>query len=216
MELFPGVFSEERAKRIQQYIADRVVKQPNFTHITTITGADVSYRGNMACAALVTLGLPHLEVIEQVSAISEVHCPYIPGFLSFRKGPPLINVYKLLKHTPEMMMFDGHGIAHPRGAGLAAHMGMYCGIPAIGCAKNNLCGTCEEPSPRKGSYSHIIDNDNCIGAALRTQDDVQPVFISIGHFIDLEKAIEIVLASCTTFRIPEPIRQSHMLCGKWL
>lgn len=215
MDLFPEAFSIEKAKKIQEYLSQKVIKERCFNEITTITGVDVSYRGDHAYAGLVTLSIPGLTLVEQATVISEVICDYIPGFLSFREGPPVINAYRKLKQKPQLLLFDGHGIAHPRGAGLATHLGIFLDTPSIGCAKQILCGTYEEPPAEKGGFSPVMEYDNCIGAALRTQDNVRPVFVSIGHMINLESVVEIVCAACSGFRVPEPVRRAHMLCGEW-
>lgn len=215
MDLFPEVFSIEKAKVIQEYLSQRVIKEKCFSTITIITGIDVSYRGNHACAGIVTLSFPGLMLVEQAAAITRVTCDYIPGFLSFREGPPVVHAYRMLKQKPQLLMFDGHGIAHPRGAGLATHMGIFLDIPSVGCAKQKLYGIYEEPPGKKGTYSLVMDNDNCTGAVVRTQDNVKPVFVSIGHMIDLTTAVEIVCGTCLGYRIPEPVRRAHMLCGEW-
>jgi deoxyribonuclease V len=216
MDLFPEVFSTEKAKAIQESLSQQVIKEKCFTRITTITGVDVSYRGDRACASLVTLSFPDFAPVEQVTAITGVACEYIPGFLSFREGPPVIAAYKKAKQKPQLLLCDGHGIAHPRGAGLATHLGIFLDIPSIGCAKKILCGKYNEPPGEKGAYSLVMDEyDRCIGDVLRTRDNIKPVFVSIGHMIDLKSATEIVGTSCLGFRIPEPLRMAHMLSGEW-
>ncbi len=183
--------------------------------VETAAGADVHFPSKgQARAVIVVCAFPSLELID--SSIYEGPCtfPYIPGLLSFREIPPLVEAWKGLKKQPDLVLCDGHGIAHPRGLGLASHLGLLLEIPTIGCAKSPLYGTFELPSPEKGSRSPIRDrNGLTIGTVLRSRDGTRPLYVSVGHMIDLRRAVNTVLASTPRFRIPEPLRAAHRLAG---
>jgi deoxyribonuclease V len=184
--------------------------------IRIVAGADVSCnRGDdRVWAAVVVLDAATLEVIEAAGHSERARMPYIPGLLSFREGPPLLRAFDKLRRRPDMVLYDGQGIAHPRGFGLAAHMGLILDLPSVGCAKTRLTGTFEEPGARRGQYSPLIHDGKQIGAVLRTKDRVKPVFVSQGHRVSLERAVKIVLQCTRRYRIPEPTRQAHMLVNK--
>jgi deoxyribonuclease V len=142
-------------------------------------------------------------------AISPCTFPYVPGLLTFREGPILLEAIRRLHRRPDVIMFDGQGIAHPRRFGLASHLGLILNVPTVGCAKSCLTGHFIGPGPSKGSWSPLIDRGETIGAVVRTREKVTPVFVSPGHMIDLQGAIEVVLNCCTRYREPEPIRWAH-------
>jgi deoxyribonuclease V len=165
-------------------------------------------------AALVTLTFPGLETVERVVADSPTVFPYIPGLLSFREIPPILEAWKRLEHQPDVLLCDGHGIAHPRGLGFASHLGLVLDIPTIGCAKSHLYGSFEEPGPERGTRSPVRGKGGgTIGAVLRTRAGVRPVFVSIGHRIDLRTAVRLVLACSPRYRIPVPLRLAHLAAG---
>jgi deoxyribonuclease V len=150
-------------------------------------------------------------MVDQVSVSERVTFPYIPGLLSFREGPVLLKAFEKLKSIPDVAIFDGQGIAHPRQLGLASHMGLFLAIPTIGCAKTRLVGIPQnETGNQPGDFSHLILNDDVVGAVVRTKKNVKPVFVSQGHKIGLERTIEIIIASCKGYRLPEPTRQAHI------
>lgn len=211
MELFPEKFSQKKAKSIQSYLARNVVKQKDFNELSSITGVDVSYADDVASVAFVTLRLLDFVELERLCVITKAGVSYKPGFLAFREGPPIIDAYGQLRQKPELFLFDGHGIAHPVRAGLATHMGIYFDTPAIGCAKEIFCGEYKPPAYLRGSYSGIRDEGELIGAALRTQNSLKPVFVSIGHRIDLGSAIQYTLFTCRQHRLPDPVRLAHQL-----
>jgi deoxyribonuclease V len=183
--------------------------------IETVAGADVHFPSKRRVrAAVVVCALPTLEPID--SSIYDGPCtfPYIPGLLSFREIPPLVEAWKSLKKQPDLVLCDGQGIAHPRGLGLASHLGLVLEIPTIGCAKSPLYGTFEHPSGEKGSRSPIKDrNGRTIGMVLRSRDGTRPLYVSVGHMIDLRRAVKAVLVCTPRFRIPEPLRAAHRLAG---
>jgi deoxyribonuclease V len=185
-------------------------------NIRIVAGADISCTkgDDRVYAAVVLLDAATLEVVEEARYSCSISFPYIPGLLSFREGPPMLRAFEKLRGRPDMVLFDGQGIAHPRGFGLAAHMGLILNIPAVGCAKTRLTGSFEEPGVRRGQCSPLMRDGNQIGAVVRTKDRVKPVFVSQGHRVSLERAVEIVLQCARRYRIPEPIRRAHVLVNK--
>ncbi|NPU83434.1 MAG: deoxyribonuclease V [Syntrophaceae bacterium] len=179
--------------------------------LQTIAGADVSYaRGSdRFFAAVVVLAYPSLELLEEASAEDRSAFPYVPGLLSFREGPVVLKAFGRLRRTPDAVLFDGQGIAHPRGIGLASHLGLFLDLPAIGCAKTRLYGAHGEVAPEKGSTADLLADGAIVGAALRTRDRVKPVYVSQGHRVSLGKAVGVVLDCCRGYRLPEPVRLAH-------
>ena len=203
----------EEAIQIQQNLRNRIILQKTFSEVKTIGGGDVAYSEdrNSLFAAIVVLSFPKMETLEIANAHGEIPFPYIPGLLSFREGPILIKAFQKLKLKPDVMIFEGQGIAHPRGIGLASHMGLWLDLSSIGCTKTPLLSDFIYPSPSKGSFELIRKEGREVGAVLRTKDKVKPLFISPGHRIDLLTSIQIILTACTKFRIPEPVRRAHQL-----
>jgi deoxyribonuclease V len=150
----------------------------------------------------------HREV-ETESVCSEIRFPYIPGLFAFREAPALLKALERLNTRPQLLICDGHGIAHPRRFGLASHVGVLAGIPTVGCAKRRLCGSFADPDISRGSSSPLIDRGETVGTVLRTRTGVKPVFVSIGHRIDLSTAEQIVLSCTVRYRLPEPLRLAH-------
>lgn len=189
----------------------------NPAEVKLICGADISYsRGsNKIFATLVVISFPDLKTIEESWAFKEAAFPYIPGLLAFREGPALLNAFERLGCQPDLLMFDGHGISHPRGFGIASHMGVLLEKPSIGVAKTRLCGKESQPNFNKGSTAPLLDSQGReIGALVRTRDRVKPVYVSIGHGIDLPTAVEFALKTSPKFRLPEPLRRAHLLAHK--
>jgi deoxyribonuclease V len=184
--------------------------------IRIVAGADISCTkgDDRVFAAVVLLDAATLEVIEEATYSGRTSIPYIPGLLSFREGPALLQAFGKLRKRPDVALFDGQGVAHPRGFGLAAHMGLILDIPSVGCAKTRLIGTFEEPGERRGQHSPLVHDGKQIGAVVRTKDRVKPVFVSQGHRVSLERAVEIILQCARRYRIPEPIRRAHILVNK--
>jgi deoxyribonuclease V len=159
---------------------------------------------------VVILNYPGLEVIETACVEGRTDFPYIPGLLSFREIPLLLQAFQQIKRCPGLILVDGQGLAHPRRIGLASHLGLILDTPTIGCAKSHLCGDFSEPGSEAGRYTWLKDNaDEVIGAVLRTKSSVKPLFISIGHKIGLPSSIHWVLQCCQGYRLPEPTRQAH-------
>jgi deoxyribonuclease V len=203
----------DEAIKIQSKLRDLVKVENLKTKINYIAGADVSFDkgSNVVYAGIVVLKFPELEEIEHSLIITEINFPYIPGLLSFRESPALIKAWEKIEVVPDVVVIDGQGIAHPRRFGIASHFGVLIDRPTIGCAKSLLVGRYDEPSEKAGSYSYLYDSGEIVGVALRTRDNVQPVFVSVGHKITLEESIEIILQTVKGFRIPEPTRHAHNL-----
>jgi deoxyribonuclease V len=204
-----------QAKQIQSELANQVSRKSEATKPSFIAGVDISApdsRG-IARAAAVILNYPQLEVIEVETAEDKLNFPYIPGFLSFREAPLVLAACQKLSIDPDLILVDGQGIAHPRRFGIASHLGLLLNIPTIGCAKSRLCGTHALVNAETGSYAELIDNGETIGVVLRTKDDVSPIYVSIGHKIDLPTAIHWVLECCRGWRLPEPSRLAHLAAG---
>jgi deoxyribonuclease V len=184
--------------------------------VKTIGGGDVAYskKGDLLFGAMVVLSFPDMKILDTATANGKIPFPYIPTLLSFREGPILTKTFKILKIKPDVMIYDGQGIAHPRGIGLASHMGLWFDLPSIGCAKTPLIDEFTFPGSFKGSIGWIQREGEKVGAVLRTKQRVKPVFVSPGHRIDLMTSIQIVLESCQGFRIPEPLRHAHQLAER--
>ena len=201
--------STTEAKEIQRGLRKKISLRADFGEVRTVAGVDVGMKGEVARAAVVVLSYPALALLEQSVAQEPVTMPYIPGFLAFREAPAILAVCEKLAIEPDLFIFDGQGIAHPRGMGIASHVGVILDKTSIGCAKSRLWGKHHEPAAQAGSYVHLYDGEDVIGAVLRTRDNVSPVYVSIGHRVDLETAIEYLLGCCKGYRLPEPIRYAH-------
>jgi deoxyribonuclease V len=209
----PGNIKE--AKKIQQRIKQKVKIAPLGKKPEFIAGVDAAFSGDNIIAVACLFEYPALLPVEDICAVLKVSFPYIPGFLSFREGPAVIEAVKRLKIKPDVILFDGQGIAHPSGLGIAAHIGALLNIPAIGCAKSRLVGDYEEPGSKKGRHTKLKYQGKTVGVVLRTRDYVKPVFVSPGHLIDLKGAVDIVLKCTGKYRIPEPLRRADSFSRKF-
>ncbi len=207
--------SSAEALDIQWRLAAQVSRNSEITTPHFIAGVDISAQQaqGVATGAVVVLSYPELRVVETKVAQGELTFPYIPGLLSFRESPLILAACERLTFTPDLIMVDGQGIAHPRRMGLASHLGLFLNTPTIGCAKSRLCGSHEVPGDEPGSYTEVIDRGETIGVGLRTKLGVKPVYVSIGHKIDLQAAIYWVLECCRGYRLPEPTRLAHLAAG---
>jgi deoxyribonuclease V len=205
--------STAEARDIQYDLRRHVRLEPLAVQPAIVGGVDVSVSQGKARSAVVLLSLPGLEVIEAVTAEGPVSFPYVPGLLAFREGPVVLEALKRLEHRPDVLIFDAHGLAHPRRMGLATHLGVLLEMPTVGCAKSCLCGNHAEPEARRGSWRRLLDGDEVIGAVVRTRDNVRPVFVSVGNRLDLDDAIVLVLACAPTYRLPETTRWAHRVAG---
>jgi deoxyribonuclease V len=196
------------AVAVQERLRGRVVRAGS-PRARLVAGADVSEKDGRARAAIVVLR--DLEPVEEVSSETAVPFPYVPGLLSFREIPPLLAAWRKLRTRPDVVIVDGQGTAHPRRFGLACHLGLVLGVPTIGCAKSLLVGRHEEPGRARGSWSPLVDRGETIGAAVRTRDGMNVVYVSTGHRVSLAAAVRIVLACAPRCRLPEPQRLADRL-----
>jgi deoxyribonuclease V len=210
--LHPWTLDPQEAVRLQAELRERLVLTWDGRPVTTVGGVDINFRENQARAAIVILRYPDLSPLASVTADVPLVFPYIPGLLAFREGPAVLAAWEKLPLKPDVLMFDGQGIAHPRGIGIASQMGLWLEMPTIGVAKSRLCGRHAEVGPRYGDLAELIDERNpgrVIGAVLRTREKTNPLYISPGHLIDLEHAVIFVLACCRGYRLPETTRWAH-------
>jgi len=217
-QLHPWNVKPAEAMKIQQQLRQQVIMEDVFGEIRTVAGVDIGIKkdkdkGEIAKAAVVILSYPELELIDQVRIEQPMEFPYIPGLLSFRESPPIISAFEKLSTEPDLVIADGQGIAHPRYFGIASHLGLLLDKPTIGCAKSRLYGRHNQPGIAKGSYAYLYDKDNVIGAVVRTRENVNFVYVSIGHKISLKSAIQYTLKCCQNYRLPQPTRLAHQVAG---
>ena len=202
----------QEAIQLQRELATKVIREGQPEEVKIIAGIDISAndRTGLARAAIVALAYPSMEVVERVLHEEALRFPYIPGLLSFREAPSILAGFQKLQHTPDLLMVDGQGIAHPRRLGIASHLGVLLDLPSIGCAKSILTGHLKgELGQEPGAQAPLIANGEVVGIGLRTKARTNPLIVSLGHRISLEKAVEYVLACCRGYRLPEPTRQAH-------
>jgi deoxyribonuclease V len=199
------------ARALQEKLRSRVREAELPRRLRRVAGADVSYdRGSpVLFAAVVVLDPETLEVIESAGVESRARFPYVPGYLSFREIPPLLEAFAKLAEPPDLVVADGQGRAHPRRFGLASHLGVLLDLPTIGCAKTRLVGEHRTPGARRGACAQLRDRGEVIGTVLRTQAGVKPIYVSVGHRVTLAGARRWVLALAPRHRLPEPIRAAH-------
>lgn len=215
-DLHPWYLNPDDAVALQMVLASRLRTQagPALADIRTVAGVDVSVRDEVSRAAIVVLRFPALTILEVSQAQAPTPFPYIPGLLSFREGQVILAAYERLTVTPDVLIFDGQGQAHPRRLGIAAHIGLWLERPTVGCAKSRLTGFHREPGQNRGDFTPLLNaRKEVIGAVLRTRTRVKPVYVSPGHLCDLRSAVQIVLACTTRYRLPEPIRAAHAAAG---
>ena len=204
----------EEAVRLQRDLKSRLVLAWDGRPVSTIGGVDVSIQPETTRAAIVIISVPDLKPIEAAVADAPLVFPYIPGLLSFREGPAVLLAWSKLKQKPDLLMFDGQGIAHPRGIGIASHMGLWLERPSIGVAKSRLYGQHAEVGSMPGDREDLLDKDGTvIGTVLRTRERSKPLYISPGNSIDVKHATQFVLDCCTGYRLPEPTRWAHKVAG---
>ncbi len=202
--------SPKEAVTLQKKLCDQVSQENDFGEIRFVAGADIALdpKTNIGFAGVIVYSFPDLEEVERRSARGKLQFPYVPGLLSFREGPLLLEAMDGLREEPGLFLFDAQGVAHPRRFGLASHLSLLLDKPGIGVAKSRLCGTHREPANRPGAWTPLKHGDETIGAVLRTRKNVKPVFVSVGHRLSLEMAVELTLACCDGFRIPRPTREA--------
>jgi deoxyribonuclease V len=202
----------EAAVRIQEMLRGRITLKNGFSEVTAVGGTDVSYSaGNSLLAVVLIFSYPDLELLDSSSAAGRVSFPYIPGLLAFREGPILIKAFENLKLKPDVMIFEGQGIAHPRGIGMASHLGLWFDVPSIGCTKSPLLKTEITVGRSKGEHQPVLREGVEVGAIVRTRTDVKPLYVSPGHRVDLPTSVRIILETCRTVRMPEPLRKADKL-----
>jgi deoxyribonuclease V len=214
--------TRSEAVELQKKLRHQVIIEPLEKLPRLVAGCDISFNrfSDIVYAGIVVLELPDLEIVDRVSVVTEARFEYIPGLLSFRETPALLEAWQRLESEPDVIMLDGHGMAHPRRFGIACHFGLLTGLPALGCAKTVLTGKFDEPEKRAGSYSFMEHKGEIVGAAVRTKDSVAPVYVSVGNRIDLGGAIDLTLRcvrgypSKSKYRIPEPTRQAHLFVNE--
>lgn len=205
----------EEAIALQRQLAPQIdVATPiNLDAIKYVAGVDVSVKDEISYAAIVVLTFPDLQRVEAATAQMPTPFPYIPGLLSFREGAVILQAHAKLTAKPDVYIFDGMGIAHPRRFGIACHMGLWLNAPTVGCGKTLLVGKHEDVPAEKSGFAHLVHRKEVIGAVVRTRDNVAPVYISPGHLADLDSAIELILRCSTKYRLPDPIRAAHNTAG---
>lgn len=214
MELHPWNLSPGEAAQVQKKLRERLILQWDGRPVAAIGGVDVSIKPETARAAIVVIRIPELTPVEAVTADAPLVFPYIPGLLAFREGPAVLAAWEMLDVKPDLLIFDGQGIAHPRGMGIASLMGLWLDRPTIGVAKSRLYGKHTEVGPGRGDRAELLDRQgNIIGTVLRTRERTNPLYISPGHRIDVQHATEFVLGCLTGYRLPEPTRWAHKIAG---
>lgn len=207
----------QEAIALQKQLAGRVLMESVLPDsLNTVAGVDVSYKkwGRLFHAAVVVLDYQSMTVLETTTASGECRFPYVPGLLSFRELPILLQAFTRLETVPDVILADAQGIAHPRRLGLACHLGLWLDLPTIGCAKSRLCGVHEEPGSAKGCWMPLVDDGEEIGRVVRTRARVKPLYVSPGHMVGFDAALDIVLQCSRGYRLPEPTRQAHLLSNK--
>jgi deoxyribonuclease V len=204
-----------QAKEIQLSLAKRVIAENEAINPRLVAGIDISSPDaqGVARGAVVVLRYPEFSMVEVEVVEGKITFPYIPGLLSFRESPLILATCERISNTPDLILIDGQGIAHPRRLGLASHVGLFLDLPTIGCAKSILCGQHRPVGEEVGSHAELLDNGELIGAALRTKSGVKPIYVSVGHKIDLASALQWVIKCCRGYRIPEPTRLAHLAAG---
>ncbi len=216
IKLHPWNIPPKEAIQIQKNLARKVISEDRFDKVHTVAGVDCSIdkKNSQIYAAVVMLSFPGLKLLHQSVSMVPLTYPYIPGLLSFREAPVILEALEKLKALPDLLLCDGQGIAHQRRLGIASHIGVLTNLPSIGVAKKRLIGEHDTVPEKKGQWTELYDHEKVIGAVLRTRDRVKPLYISIGHKISLPTAIRFVFACTTRYRLPETTRYAHRLAGE--
>lgn len=214
-DIHPWDVTPTEAVAIQQRLRGEVETTDRLEPVTRVAGVDVGFEdgGRVTRAAVAVLSFPELVLVEQAVARQPTRFPYVPGLLSFREVPAVLEALKQLDTPPDLLLCDGQGIAHPRRFGIACHLGVLCGLPAIGVAKTRLIGRHRDLPEERGAWVPLEDKGETIGAVLRTRKGVAPLYISPGHRVSLETAIRFVLACAPRYRLPETTRRAHNLAS---
>lgn len=206
----------QQAIALQKELRDQLEIQPLQNEPKLIAGADLSFEigSDTVYAGIVVLSFPNLEIVEECGVQTVATFPYVPGLLSFREAPAILQVFEKLQNRPDVLVLDGQGTAHPRGFGIACHLGMWLQIPTVGCAKSRLCGQFENLGESRGSHAPLVYKQEIVGAALRTKNKINPVYVSPGNLIDLDGALDLMLACDGGLKIPEPTRRAHLFVNR--
>ncbi|HOV87962.1 MAG TPA: deoxyribonuclease V [Syntrophobacteraceae bacterium] len=206
----------QEAKRLQEDLASQVCLRPLPTDFGLLGAADIGYVPSIRrlVAVMMTFLWPGLELVESSHVVCDISFPYIPGLLSFREIPPLLAAHSKLSHPPDVLLCDGHGIAHPRRLGLASHLGLCLRIPTVGVAKKRLCGTHGPLNLRRGNFTPLYLNGDVVGYVYCSRDNVKPLYLSPGHLADLNSSTHLVERCLGKYRIPEPLRQTHRVASE--
>lgn len=205
--------SPAEAIALQTHLATKLRDRPIVSPLRLVAGVDVSVKDGWSQAAIVVMSYPKLDIQETVLARLPVTYPYIPGLLTFREGPVLVEAFSKMRLEPDVFIFDGMGRIHPRRMGIAAHMGLWLDKPTIGCGKTHYIGEYQMPAPHRGAFSPLMHHGEQLGVVLRTRDHVKPLYISAGHLADIDSAIALVLGCTLRYRLPEPVRAAHRAAG---
>jgi len=207
--------SPRQAIALQRELAQQVIREDDFGEVTRVAGVDVGFEDDnrITRAAIAVLDYPSLEPLEHAIARRPTTFPYIPGLLSFREIPTILDALNKLRQPPDLLLCDGQGLAHPRRLGIASHLGIITGLPSIGVGKTRLTGRHGPVPEHKGGWTPLLDGDEVIGAVLRSRQGVKPIYISLGHRIGLESAIDFVMGCITRYKLPETTRHAHRLAS---
>jgi deoxyribonuclease V len=207
--------SPAAARALQARLAPEAELRDRLCRLVLVAGIDIGFeeRGQITRAAVAVLELPGLHLIESCLARRPTRCPYVPGLLSFREIPAALAAFAALASTPDVLLCDGQGLAHPRRFGLACHLGWLLDVPAIGVAKSRLIGEFTEPPAPRGAWAPLLDRGEILGAAVRSRAAAKPVFVSPGHRVDVATAVRVALACTAGYRLPEPSRAAHRLAS---
>lgn len=205
--------SPPEAIALQIQLATQLQDRPIVPPLRLVAGVDVSVKNGWSQAAVVVMSYPKLDIQETVLARLPVAYPYIPGLLTFREGPVLVEAFSKMRLEPDVFIFDGMGRIHPRRMGIAAHMGLWLDKPTIGCGKTHYIGEYQMPAPHRGAFSPLMHHGEQLGVVLRTRDHVKPLYISAGHLANIDSAIALVLSCTLRYRLPEPVRAAHRAAG---
>ena len=207
--------TSRQAIAVQCRLASAVIIAEPENPFRFVAGMDCAFTAGECLAAVVLWDAQRCEVVEQHTAGRPLRFPYVPGLLSFREAPALLAALRKLRRTPDVLMCDGQGLAHPRRFGIACHLGVISGLPALGCAKSRLMGEHETPPSKRGSSAPLLDDGKIIGEVLRTRDGGRPVYVSVGHRLTLAVAREVVMRCVTRHRLPEPTRLADRLVAEF-
>jgi deoxyribonuclease V len=211
----PWDLTPAEARALQAELAGQIEPGDRFGKIELVAGVDVGFEqgGALTRAAVAVLRLADLAPVDQAIARRPTAFPYVPGLLSFREIPAVLDALAALSASPQLLVCDGQGLAHPRRFGLASHLGWLLDVPCIGVAKSRLIGSFDPPEQRRGATTPLVDHDEVIGAALRSRVGANPVFVSTGHRVALDSAVALSMACIRRYRLPETTRHAHQLAS---